>query len=398
LESQNSEWIAEASRNLAEILSTPQHRRRGTSFANTPRLRDGSMTPTVVGSTPGTTPLTADGTVEDGKARSLDTTLSLDAFQAKYTSEDNASFNTLLDKQNEKRRNAYAFLWNGNHIPGFRAKAFQKRLKEQEKEKERTGDIMLITAPDDRPAVPNTWKAEPRNGLMFTPDKSPPPPEKSEAEKKRELPPKSVVYANTRMPLLSSSTVERPPSPTLSAIADAIAGNPRPTESEIQFGYAETPRVNGYAFVDDAPPSPLSLAIPEIPKPSPFKIAATPKREQLHHRMVEKVAKNKRTANPQLKLAKTPVASPRMTPLGGGGKGRVIPIFESSPALTPAGHRLWGNLTGRKETRLRESILAKRTDTAAMGGTPRKSAVAAGGRGFRWVATPKAVGGGVLKK
>jgi len=60
---------------------------------------------------------------------------SLDAFQAKYTSEDNASFNDLLDKQNEKRRKAYAFLWNGNHIPGFRSLAYMKRLKAQEEEK-----------------------------------------------------------------------------------------------------------------------------------------------------------------------------------------------------------------------------------------------------------------------
>ncbi|KAF8245123.1 hypothetical protein K440DRAFT_655708 [Wilcoxina mikolae CBS 423.85] len=389
LESRDVEWIAEASRKLTEVMNTPQHRRRGTSFA-TPRLRDGLATP-VVGSTPGATPRPV-GEQEQQKKPPLNTSLSLDAFQSKYTSEDNASFNVILDKQNEKRRNAYAFLWNGNHIPGFRTKAYQKRLKAQEEEKERNGDQKLIVAPDERPAIPNTWKAEPRNGLMFTPDGSPPPPEIS--EKERELPPRAVVYSNTRMPP-PAPIQERPSSPTSTAIDDSIAGRPRPIESESDFGFrnAETPRVNGYSFVDSAPsPSPASLGAPPLTwgsvaaisdttattaAPSPFKIAATPRRELLHHRMVEKVAKNKRVSNPVVGA----VASPRMTPLGGAGKGREIPKFGSSPALTPAGHRLWGNLTGRRETTgLRESVLGKGKETKTV----------ERGRGFRWMATPKA--------
>jgi protein DGCR14 len=93
--------------------------------------------------------------------------------------------------------------------------------------------------------------------------------------------------------------------------------------------------------------------------------------------MVEKVAKNKRVTNP----SSGAMASPRMTPLGGAGKGREIPKFGSSPALTPAGQRLWGNLTGRRETTdLRESVLGKGKETKT----------AEKGRGFRWTATPKA--------
>ena len=370
-------------------MNTPQHRRRGTSFA-TPRFQERSATPAMVA-----TPRTGgEEETEGDKKPTMDTTLSLDAFQGRYTSEDNASFNTLLDKQNEKRRNAYAFLWNGNHLPGFRTKAHQKRLKAQEEEKERAGEQKLIVAPDERPAIPNTWKAEPRNGLMFTPDKSPPPPEKSERE--QELPPKAVVYANTRMPPPTAAAPERAPSPTQSAIADAIAGCPRPLESEVNFGFrsVETPRVNGYSFVDSAPsPSPASLGAPPLtwgavaaisdtkPTPSPFKIAATPKRELLHHRMVEKVAKGKRVANPSATIA---AASPRMTPLGGGGRGREIPKFGSSPAMTPAGQRLWGNLTERKGTGLRENILGRGGNavaTPAMGGSAKP---------FRWDPTPRA--------
>lgn len=379
----------QASRRLTEVMNTPQHRRRGTSFA-TPRFRERSATPAAGASTPGATPRP---TEELPKAPALDTTLSLDAFQAKYTSEDNASFNTILDKQNEKRRNAYAFLWNGNHIPGFRTKAYQQRLKAEEEETARNGNQKLIVAPDTRPAVPNTWKAEPRNGLMFTPDQSPPPRDQLD----KDLRPKAVVYANTRMPPPASAPPpqNRPSSPSSTIIADAIAGRPRPLESEADYGFrhAETPRVNGYSFVDSAPsPSPATLGAPPLtwgavsaisdtaPTPSPFKIAATPKRELLHHRMVEKVAKGKRVPNALLAAS----ASPRMTPLGGAGRGREIPKFGNSPALTPAGQRLWGNLTARGETGLREGLLGRRKETE----TP--AASAAVGRGFRWVPTPKA--------
>ncbi len=134
-----------------------------------------------------------------------------------------------------------------------------------------------------------------------------------------------------------------PPSPSLSAVQDAIAGRPRPTASEAGGGRAETPRVNGYAFVDSEEPSP-----PPSPPPSslsllssssgdkslnPFKIKENSKREGLHHRMVDRVAKGKRVKS-QVEKVKTPV-----------------PRFLSSPrvargGLTPAGQRLLGTFGG----------------------------------------------------
>ena len=287
--------------------------------------------------------------------------LSLDAFQAKYTSEDNASFNDLLDKQNQKKRSAYAFLWNDNRIPGFRTKAHQKRLKAQaESEEEDGGPPKSLAWKDDRKPFPNTWKAEPKNGLMFTPDLSPPPPP-APLPTDRELPPKAIAYSNTRMP--APPPPKLPSSPTRSVVRDAISGKPRLLPSESRFGAVETPRVNGYSFVDDAPsPSPSELGAPPLtwgslapisdstPTPMPFKLAPTPKRELLHHRMVDRVAKGKRApANPLLSAATAASGTgttPRMTPLGGNGKGREIPTFKSTPraALTPAGQRLLGNL------------------------------------------------------
>src|SRR3981189_1689994 len=45
----------------------------------------------------------------------VDTNMSLDKFQSLYTSEDNESFYKLLDKQNQKRAEKYAWMWTGNN-------------------------------------------------------------------------------------------------------------------------------------------------------------------------------------------------------------------------------------------------------------------------------------------
>ncbi|KLJ09070.1 hypothetical protein EMPG_15506 [Blastomyces silverae] len=42
--------------------------------------------------------------------------MSLSMFQTKYTSEDNESFYKVLDRQNVKKRQKYAWMWNGNKI------------------------------------------------------------------------------------------------------------------------------------------------------------------------------------------------------------------------------------------------------------------------------------------
>ena len=71
--------------------------------------------------------------------------------------------------------------------------------------------------------------------------------------------------------------------------------------------------------------------------PNPFKIKEQSKREDLHHRMVDQVAKTKRASSKS----------------GMTGKAEVTPIpkFPSSPrvgigGLTPAAQRLWSKVGG----------------------------------------------------
>lgn len=398
LESHDSEWIAEASSKLATVM-TPgfreQQRRagrrrsrsgiavKGTGFtsmstSSTSGWAAGLVTPTPTGSsrlreTPAS--VRSAGTNTSVSSTSLlgkvnpDTSLSLDAFQAKYTSEDNASFNSILDRQNEKRRNAYAWMWNGNKIPGKRVQLVQKLIKARESETEGEGEAgegeeekQSIGWTDDRKAAPETWKSKPRNGLMFVPegvDESHPhlalpaaPQSNGEGGNPSTVlnnkpQTKSIASGNTRFPSSSAAGEAPPPSPSFSAIQDAITGFPRASVSSVLEGGNSTPRVNGYAFVDDEPSTfefdavaqifskPRSVE-PTAPErgPWPFKIAAPPRRELLLNKMVDKVAREKRASTVLGNAAKAV----------GGVAASSTPGTRMQTPLTPAGHKLLSSI------------------------------------------------------
>ncbi|KAK0752086.1 nuclear protein DGCR14 [Schizothecium vesticola] len=354
--SHDSEWIASASRRLQHVM-TPGRRRNAAS------LLPGTAAQTPVGTFAGDTPATVVSSVAGSQPPPpIDTDMSLGAFQARYTSEDNESFYKLLDKQNQKKVEKYAWLWTGNKLPS------KQQIKQKEVEakllKERGSlvddgfkkDRLAIRDKDDRPAAPEQWKSKPHNELMFAPEGVDGLVESvaDRAQAESRAPPKQIIYANTRMPQ-PSVTVEpnrsRASSPSLSEIRGAIAGNRRPgdLDSSVAGGGDETPRVDGWAFVDDEEPEP-KLAPTPVPvinlgsgdaAPNPFQLQDQGKREALHHRMVDRISQSKRTS----------------ARLGVTGKVERTPApkFPSSPrvfggSMTPAAQRLWGRIdtAGRK--------------------------------------------------
>lgn len=377
LDSQDHHWIAAAQRKLTEVMASGpdgrRHRgRRGTSMTPASSLfgLNGETPKAWQGDTPVSVRSSFSTIILSGKT-DIDTNLSLSAFQAKYTSEDNESFYKLLDKQNLKKAEKYAWMWSGNKIAAPRQIAHRKReakLLADKASQEAMDDgkvLLAIEPPDTRPAKPDAWNSQPNNSLMFDPssveDSTQTVHQVSEATSR--APPKAVIYDNTR--LASTATMnpnEPPPSPSLSAIQDALSGRPRPTASEqgfpTSFSPPSTPRVNGYSFVDPdpdpQPEPPLSRTSPSTllgvgdATPNPFSIKDGSRREALHHRMVDKVARAKRTGKREME-AKSPV----------------VPRFTSSPrvargGLTPAAQRLLGKVSGteagweRKGTKLRE--------------------------------------------
>ncbi|MCJ1285153.1 hypothetical protein MMC26_004491 [Xylographa opegraphella] len=362
LDSQDSEWIESAGRKLTEVMTPgPDGRRirgrRGTSMTPMTGLHGrggdtpkgwGGDTPMSVVSTPST------ATTTRTEKPDVDTNLSLGAFQRKYTSEDNESFYRLLDKQNLKKSEKYAWMWADNKIPAARQIAHRQRrarlLAARNADDFAAGATPTLAIEDvtldQRPAMPDSWPSRPENNLMFGPAsvEDAHPTVQQRAEETSRAAPKAVVYDNTRLPPAPTDPdpdpAAAPSSPSLSAIHAALASHPRPSASEAAFASSPTtPRVNGYAFVDASPspsPSPSSLLGPAAAAPNPFTIKDRSRREVLHHRMVDRVARGKRAARREAEL-RSPVAVPR---------------FASSPRVaarggwTPAAERLLGRVGG----------------------------------------------------
>ena len=138
LKSQDPGQIQATVRRLEEI-NTPLTNRRSTAAVG--------ATPTPYGGrgtydTPLRTPYGSDryGDDEGGeplpKKRKFDTGMSLDNFQAKYTSEDNASFLEILDDENKKRRETYGWAYDA-----------QKRVEEQRERMLEGREKLLIEPP-----------------------------------------------------------------------------------------------------------------------------------------------------------------------------------------------------------------------------------------------------------
>lgn len=387
LDSNNNDWIREAGRNLTQVMTPgPDGRRRqgrGTSFTPRRSTVQGQTPKGWSGETPRQTPMTEAGGdhFAPEEQPEVDVNMSLGAFQAKYTSEDNESFNSLLDNQNEQRTAKYAFFHAGNKIPTNRQIAYRKReqlLLENGESSKSTALVTTNAAGEERqilaanrpsqdlelrPASVDSFpnRAGPRNTFMFGPDgvEDQVVTRAQQSQDRSNAAPKGTNYAGTRFaPNAQTHADVIPPSPSMSAIDAAIAGRPRPTDSEPGYSGAETPRVNGYAFVD-AEPTPSELGQPVtdaeadavereaalalLPKadesgPSPFVIHGRSKREDLHHRLVDKADEARRKGGrgrvEQLsKLGITPgrTPTPRFKSAEGlkGGKGGMTPAARS---------------------------------------------------------------------
>ena len=270
LDSKNKDWIAAARKKLTDVVASPTGAR---GVGNNNNNKKVSATPEQTprewtGDTPASAySTTASTTTADTATTAPDVSkLGLLAFQAQYTSEDNESFNKLIDKQNAKRREKYAWLWSGNKIPSARQLAHRRREIQRitaqggDPAKERQQQL-IKTDLDVRPATPDAWTVRPENSLMFLPSSVENTYEtvRQRAERLSRAEPKHIIYHNTRMQDPAAGIEQQrqpPPSSSISAIEDAITGRPRRSSTEVgSTAGDETPRVNGYySFVDKDEP------------------------------------------------------------------------------------------------------------------------------------------------
>jgi protein DGCR14 len=265
-----------------------------------------------------------------------DTDMSLDGFQARYTSEDNSSFTQILNDENARRREKYGWAWDAQkRVEAQRTKAIEARERAliempesagvrekmrieapvpaglitaqgeeagtgtqqgaagaeegesgvgkevvvvpREKEKEGEDEVVDVMAPkkDTRSAGVDGWAFRARNSLMFSPgaDVSPYDPSLAKSTPAKG-PPRIIKHGNTRL----AEQDER--------LSSSRSEPPSPTQSRVDNAIAGTPctsttfvgftRVHPtHTFPSDRPRSPgLNdfSYVPSLPSPTPSEL------------------------------------------------------------------------------------------------------------------------------
>ncbi|KAJ3154045.1 DiGeorge syndrome critical region protein 14 [Geranomyces variabilis] len=292
------------------------------------------------------TPPTSGSMAGEDVAAAPNEELSLDAFQTQYTSEDNASFSTIVDKVNAERRAKYAWVFN----------------KEKGQLTLAGGSTPLLAVEHVDKGVAG-WKYKAKNSLMYHPDGVPQTLAEQAASRGA---PKAISHSATRFTPTSSTT-------GLLRAAQHAATRAHTNEVWSEMAKATpglfappTPEgVNGFSYVPSTP-----LLDPEVDvdptelmtwgsiEGTPllvdsgggesaashgkgFSIPDTPRREALRNKLSGKATKNLR--NSQRAPANPFAWSPRSpaTPQSPGGRVKdARSPYLRSEALSPAAKHL----------------------------------------------------------
>ncbi|KAJ7808284.1 nuclear protein Es2-domain-containing protein [Mycena olivaceomarginata] len=375
---------------LEEVGATPLQR----------PLQTPGRTPYAAG--PSETPLRrgGDGPSAAKRAR-YDTDVSLDTYQARYTSEDNSSFTQILDEENRKRKERWGWAWEAQRrveaqkerlladrerlmiepqsVVGVREKfrieaptpagliedAKEKEGEEDEKEGEDDEDkAKALTVVSSETAVDvmapqkdtragrtcplfyymlllnNSLQA--RNSLMFSPDA-----DESPYHPRPTVPtadPRAIIHGSTRLAEQDDSrsgtrAMSAPPSPTRSHINAAIMGTP--CEYRPLFLLRPFKQLMTWGTLT-ATPRIISQS-DDLPPPStPFHIPALTSRETVAQKLSNNASKSLRVKAGLLGLGgRTPGIISR-TPTSASKKGSMAPPTGN---LTPAARRLLDRTT-----------------------------------------------------
>ncbi|KAG9283964.1 hypothetical protein G9A89_005471 [Geosiphon pyriformis] len=222
--------------------------------------------------------------------KQFDTNMSLDNFQAKYTSEDNASY-PFINKAEEQKKLKYKWMYEKEKSP---------LLLEDQNESPKL--IEGLDEPAPRPGEIASWKYTVKNALMFYPEGHP-----VQSTENTRIAPKQIVSGNTRFESPDDTNINDHAAATAAAATAAGIDLYGQSESSSELG---TPRIEGYTFVSPTPslnPSqidsselmtwgmiegtPLLINGDQTPGPI-FSLPPTPRREMLGMNLSSNASRN----------------------------------------------------------------------------------------------------------
>ncbi|EDQ92584.1 uncharacterized protein MONBRDRAFT_22377 [Monosiga brevicollis MX1] len=340
------------------------------SRAGTPGMRSGSdlHLPGAEGGTDGADSVSAAGSNRKADDKpSADTTLSLDRFLDKYTSEDNDSFDQIIEQTNLRLRAQFESLFG-------RAEEQAQRLALTDGDKDAYKSYFL-----------DHWRHTPRNQLMWAPSEKTPTAKELIALSKRKQ--NVIQHANTRFtrapfPTTGSSNGTKTGTKTGASQHGVVIlrddGNKpsvhaRHTPSSSTDG---TPAVNGYKFVATPSPvpgqdldpdltwgeidgTPFRLDAGDVPLQSgpAFNIPEPSARDQLGRRLAEDTAAKRRKMQ-HAAQARTRAGSVEHS-------SRHTPAARRLASMSPAAQQLARRLgTNRSSSSSLNSALRRATSSA----------------------------------
>lgn len=273
----------------------------------------------------------------NSSTRSLSSGHSLDSFLDTYTSEDNQSFQEIIEAADQKLRQKYAVLFDA-----------------EESTKERLERALTLPGINeqfnaDAPKMLDTWEYKNQNALMYNPDgveltKA----EQIEMAKQRQ----EIVRSNTRLKV--SPFDEKQSKDTISVAAKAqvrFAGDRVGLDGRAVNG-SDTPMVRGFSFVKTPSPMPGVDESPMMtwgeiegtpfrldggdtplrPSAGPsFRIAETPKRDAIALQLAGNNAEQQRVKKAKaIETAKRSIAA----------SPRIRNSFQQLASMSPAAQRL----------------------------------------------------------
>ncbi|KAL1502805.1 hypothetical protein ABEB36_007898 [Hypothenemus hampei] len=256
--------------------------------------------------------------VEESSHEESKSKLSLDQYLNSHTSQDNESFEDIIEKSEQKHREKYKYLFS---VQDSSETNMMKMMA--------LPSIEQQAALPEKPFIVNTWSYKNKNTLMYNPDGVK---LTNEDELKKIKERHIIVHENTRLKLNPFNETQ-----SKETISELAKNQAKVLDGKIgvdgkELLKPETPKIGGFSLVRTPSPSPSILGTPlmtwgeiegtpfrldgsDSPVPHrsqgpAFKMAEPPRREQIAFALAEKVSEKKRNRKNSMEARYSTTPSP----------------------------------------------------------------------------------------